>query len=322
VARQASLPRHIVPTTPDKGSPTMATSLRSSRTGWQRHIPDVIMTAPALLLFVGMFVIPTVLAIYLSMTNWNGFSLSPDFVGLDNYKTLATNPRAQSAAIFTAVIAIVGTVLCNVIGLGFAVLISDATRTNSVFRTILFYPHIISALIIGFLWSALLAPKGIVNSTLGKLGVDSVPFLSDPNYAAVCVIATIVWATFGINLILYIAGIKSVPQEFYEAATVDGASRWQQFKSITLPMIAPIMTVNLIVVLVGLLRTYDLVLALTAGGPAGRTQTVVFQILADSFQNGKLGFGSAQSVVLMLATAVLGIVITLARRRSEEKVSD
>lgn len=299
----------------------MASPFRSSRTGWQRLIPDILMTAPALVLFVGIFVIPTVLAIYLSMTDWNGFSMSPNFVGLDNYKHLATSPRALSAAVFTAIIAIVGTLLCNVIGLGFAVLISAGTKTNSIFRTILFYPHIISAIIIGFLWAAMLSPNGIVNSTLAKLGIDPIPFLSDPRMAAISVIGTIVWSSFGINLILYIAGIKSVPQEYYEAATVDGASKWQQFKSITIPMIAPIMTVNLIVVLVGLLRTYDLVLALTAGGPAGRTETVVYQILVDSFQNGKLGIGSAQSVVLMIVTAVLGVVITLARRRSEEKVS-
>lgn len=300
----------------------MANSLRLTRTRWQRLLPEFVMTAPALLIFTGMFVIPTILAVYLSMTDWNGFSLSPKFIGLENYSDLFSNPRAQSAAIFTVIIAIVGTLLCNVIGLGLAVLISAPTKSNAIIRTVLFYPHIISALIIGFLWSAMLSPHGIVNSTLAQLDIGSLPFLSDPTFAAVCVIATIVWATFGINLILYIAGIKSVPQEFYEAATVDGASRWQQFKSITLPMIAPIMTVNLIVVLVSLLRTYDLVLALTGGGPAGRTQTIVFQILVDSFQNGKLGFGSAQAVVLMIATAVLGIVITLARRRAEEKVTD
>ncbi|KQW08363.1 bicyclomycin resistance protein [Leifsonia sp. Root4] len=300
----------------------MANSLRRPRARWQRLLPEVVMTTPALVIFVGMFVIPTILAVYLSMTDWNGFSLNMNFIGVENYTELFNNPRAQSAALFTAVIAIVGTILCNVIGLGLAVLIAEPTRANSVIRTVLFYPHIISALIIGFLWSAMLSPTGIVNSTLAQLGIDAVPFLSDPTFAAVCVIATIVWATFGINLILYIAGIKSVPTEFYEAATVDGASKWQQFKSITFPMIAPIMTVNLIIVLVSLLRTYDLVLALTGGGPAGRTQTIVFQILVDSFQNGKLGFGSAQAVVLMIVTAVLGVVITLARRRAEEKVTD
>ncbi len=300
----------------------MANSVRRPRARWQRLLPEIVMTTPALVIFVGMFVIPTILAVYLSMTDWNGFSLNMNFIGLENYTDLFSNPRAQSAAVFTAVIAIVGTILCNVIGLGLAVLIAEPTRANSIIRTVLFYPHIISALIIGFLWSAMLSPTGIVNSTLAQLGIDAVPFLSDPTFAAVCVIATIVWATFGINLILYIAGIKSVPMEFYEAATVDGASKWQQFKSITFPMIAPIMTVNLIIVLVSLLRTYDLVLALTGGGPAGRTQTIVFQILVDSFQNGKLGFGSAQAVVLMIVTAVLGVVITLARRRAEEKVTD
>ena len=123
-------------------------------------------------------------------------------------------------------------------------------------------------------------------------------------------------------MILYIAGIKSVPTEYYEAATVDGASRWQQFRNITIPLIAPVLTVNLVLTLVGLHKVYDIVLALTDGGPAGSTQTIVYQVLKDSFAQARLGFGAAQSVILLVVTAILGLAVTLARRGSEKKVTD
>ena len=162
-------------------------------------------------------------------------------------------------------------------------------RPTRVARTVFFYPYIISALIIGFLWSALLAPQGVVNSLLAQAGLGSIPFLTDPMFAKAAVIFTVVWSHFGFNMILYIAGLKSIPAEYYEAATVDGASRWVRFRHITLPLLAPIVTVNVVLSLVGFLKVYDIVLALTDGGPAASTQTIVYQILMDSFQNAKLG---------------------------------
>lgn len=289
---------------------------------WRARVPGFLMSAPAVLVFVAMFIIPMILAFVLSLTNWNGYSLNFTFIGFDNYAHAFRNPRTIDAAIFTAVVAFFGTIACNVLGLAVAALISGPGRANTVFRTIFFYPYIISALIIGFLWAAMLSPQGAVNSVLGAIGLDPLPFLTDIGFAKASVIATIVWSHFGFNMILYIAGIKSVPTEYYEAATVDGASPWQQFRNVTVPLIAPVLTVNLVLTLVGLLKVYDVVLALTDGGPAAGTQTIVFQILKDSFANAKLGLGAAQSVVLLIITAVLGLGVTLARRGAEKKVAD
>ncbi|MFK4789156.1 carbohydrate ABC transporter permease [Microbacterium sp. ZW T5_56] len=289
---------------------------------WRARVPGFLMSAPAVLVFVAMFIIPMILAFVLSLTNWNGYSLNFTFIGFDNYTHAFRNPRTIDAAIFTAVVAFFGTIACNVLGLAVAALISGPGRANTVFRTIFFYPYIISALIIGFLWAAMLSPQGAVNSVLGAIGLDPLPFLTDIGFAKASVIATIVWSHFGFNMILYIAGIKSVPTEYYEAATVDGASPWQQFRNVTVPLIAPVLTVNLVLTLVGLLKVYDVVLALTDGGPAAGTQTIVFQILKDSFANAKLGLGAAQSVVLLIITAVLGLGVTLARRGAEKKVAD
>ncbi|MRG60284.1 ABC transporter permease subunit [Agromyces sp. CFH 90414] len=294
---------------------------RALRT-WRNRLPGIIMGGPAVLVFIAMFIIPMILAFVLSLTDWNGYSLNFTFIGLENYADAFRNPRTVDAAIFTAVVAFFGTILCNGVGLATAALISGPGRANTVMRTVFFYPYIISSLIIGFIWSAMLAPTGVVNSLLAQVGIPAMPWLTDVTFAKASIILTIVWSHFGFNMILYLAGIKSVPVEYYEAATVDGATRWQQFRNVTLPLIAPVVTVNLVLTLVGLLKVYDVVLALTNGGPAGSTQTIVFQILSDSFANADLGFGAAQSVVLLIVTAVLGLGVTLARRGSEKKVTD
>jgi len=289
---------------------------------WKRRLPGLIMSAPAVAVFVAMFVIPMFLAFGLSLTDWNGFSLDFTFIGLDNYLEAFKNPRTIDAATFTAVIAVVGTLLSNALGLGLATLISGKGALNTLARMTFFYPYIISALIIGFLWSALLAPQGVVNNILMRFGATPVPFLSDPDFAKATLIFTIVWSSFGFNMILYIAGLKSIPTEYYEAATVDGAGGWARFRRITLPLLAPVVTVNLVLSTVGLLKVYDIVLVLTDGGPAGSTQTIVYQILKESFVNAKLGFGSAQSVLLLIVTAVAGLVVALSRRRAENRVSE
>jgi ABC-type sugar transport system permease subunit len=280
------------------------------------------MSAPAVIVFLVLFIVPMVFSFVLSLTNWTGYSLNFDFIGFENYLHAFTNTRTINAAVFTVILAVVGTILCNVFGLGLAALVSAPRALNTVVRTIVFYPSVISALIIGFLWSALLAPQGAVNGLLGQVGLGSLPFLTDPAFAKATVIFTVVWSHIGFNMILFIAGLKSIPAEYYEAATVDGAARWARFRHITLPLLAPIVTVNLVLTLVGLLRVYDIVLALTDGGPAASTETIVYQILRDSFMNAKLGFGAAQSFMLLIVTAIFGIAVTLARRGAEKNVSE
>ncbi|WP_315636315.1 MULTISPECIES: sugar ABC transporter permease [Microbacterium] len=310
------------PTGPSTPMTSPAPRRRTALQQWRNRIPGILMGGPAVAVFLAMFVIPMILAAVLSFTDWNGYSLNFTFVGWDNYIKAFRSPRSTQAAIFTGIIAVVGTILCNAIGLAIATLIAGPGRSNTILRTIFFYPYVISALIIGFLWSAMLSPTGAVNGLLGTLGLPAMPFLTDPTFAKASVIFTIVWSHFGFNMILFLAGIKSVPAEYYEAATVDGASRWQQFRSITLPLIAPVFTVNLVLTLVGLLKAYDVVLSLTDGGPAGSTQTIVYQILKDSFANSALGFGAAQSMILLIVTAVVGLAVTLVRRRAEQKATD
>lgn len=284
-------------------------------------LATAVMVAPATVLYTVMLIVPVGLAIYLSLTNWDGYSADPAFVGGDNYAEVLNDPRFQQAAFITLLAAVVGTVAMNLLGLGFAVMVSRRSRVNSALRMVLFYPHVLSALVVGFLWGAILGTNGAVNSFLTSHGADVLPFLSDPDWATVTLIAVLVWAGFGVNTVLYVAGLQTVPASLLEAARIDGASKWQTFRHVTLPAIAPVVTVNLVLSLITLLKTYDLVVSLTAGGPAGQTQTLAYLILWNSFHDGRLGFGSAQSVVLMVVTAALALIVTRLRRRADQGAS-
>jgi ABC-type sugar transport system permease subunit len=296
----------------------MSSAKRTKRAG--DGAATLLMVAPATLVFVVMLVVPVGLAFYLSLTDWDGYSAQPDIVGAANYTHLFSDPEMRHAAFVTLLVAVAGTAGMNLLGLGFAVLVNGASRVNRILRVVLFYPHVLSALVVGFLWSAILGTTGAVNSLLTAHGGSVLPFLSDPTWALITMIAVLVWAGFGVNIVLYLAGLQAVPRSLVEAARIDGATRWQVFRHVTFPALGPVVTVNVVLSLVTLLKTYDLVVSLTGGGPAGQTQTVAYLILWNSFHDNRLGFGSAQSVVLMVVTAILALAVTRMRRRGEMAV--
>lgn len=300
-------------------SPEVRTQ-RISLTERRELFGEVLMAGPAVVL-VGLFVlIPIAIAVFLSFTNWNGFT-DPAWIGTRNYERLFQDPAVLSAAALTGIITVFGTLFCNVIGLGVALLVSRSTRFNSVIRVLAFYPYVIGPVIIGFLWAALLGSNGAINSLLDALNQQGLPFLSDPSWAVASLIGVIVWSGFGVNVVLYIAGLQTIPDSLIEAARIDGATAWQTFWRVKLPLLAPTVTVNVVLVVVSLLRVYEVVLALTNGGPAGSTQTVVFNILSTSFNSSQLGYGAAQSVILLIVIVGVTIGITTVRRKSEEAVS-
>ncbi|MFD4874299.1 carbohydrate ABC transporter permease [Streptomyces sp. NPDC058420] len=305
-------------------APVAVASRPPSHSGWSRakrreSAVDIVMMAPPLVLVVGLVVVPIGIAVYLSFTDWNGFTTPPHPVGFRNYVRLTEDSAVRHAAFVTLLITLVGTVVCNVLGLGVALLLNRNSRLNAILRVLVFYPYVVGPVILGFLWSSILGTDGAVNAVVGAK--HSLPFLSDPTWAVATVICVIVWSSFGVNVVLYLAGLQTVPDSVIEAAKIDGASPWQTFWRVKLPMLAPTVTVNVVLVVIGLLRVYELILALTAGGPAGETQSFVYNILTSSFDNTQLGYGAAQSVVLMIVIIVVTVGITSARRRSEQAVS-
>lgn len=291
------------------------------RAAQRNFLVEAVMSAPAVVLVIMFVVIPTLVALYLSFTNWNGFTIPPDWIGGHNYSRLFHDPSVRAASELTLLITVVGAVLVNVVGLGFALLVDGNGKFKAMMRVIVFYPYVIGSIIIGFLWSSILGTNGAINSLLHVAGGGQIPFLSDPVWAVVSLIGVMLWSSFGVSVVLYLAGLQTLPESLLEAAKLDGASTWQTFWRVKLPLLASSVTVNIVLSVIGLLRSYELILALTNGGPAGKTQTVVFHILSTSFNNSELGYGAAQSVVLMIVIVVVTIGITALRRRSEEAVA-
>lgn len=302
--------------------PTPATSPRSARRGsvWN-SLTEAIMVGPAILLVVAFVIVPIGIAVGLSLTNWDGFSPDPDFVGLANYLRIFRDPGVAKAAAFTVTLAVIGTIGTNVLGLGTALLLSRATLINAIMRGAVFYPYVVGAIIVGFIWSAILGSNGAINTVLRESGLDTIPFLSSASFAQASTIAVIIWSSFGMCVVLYLAGLGTIPESLLEAAKLDGLNGWQTLRLVKIPLLAPVVTVNVVLVLINLLRSYETVLALTYGGPAGATQTLVFSVLNVSFASSQLGFGSAQAVLLMICIALVTVALIAARRRAEKDVT-
>ncbi|HSZ41269.1 MAG TPA: sugar ABC transporter permease [Trebonia sp.] len=296
------------------GSHRPAARARRRRPG-HRQLHEFLMALPGAVLFLGLIGVPVVLMVVFSFTNWNGLSGERLFNGFANYTTAFRDPTLLHAYEISVIIAVVGVLLLDAAGLALALAVAGSSRANFVYRTALFYPFILSAVAVGFLWSALLSYDGAANAVLHALGFAPVQFLGTPVLALASVTAVSVWQLLGFSVVVMVAGLQTVPAELLDAARVDGASRRQTFRHVTLPLIAPTVTFNSVIVLVFLLRSYDIVVALTGGGPAGATETVAYKIINDAFSQGQLGYGSAQSVLLIVVTALVAFAALALRRR-------
>lgn len=303
----------------DRGIATVQGSGRPWRSRFVKGtlVQSALMEAPAVVLFGGLIVIPLFMAIYFSFTGWNGLSASKPFVGLHNYREAFEDPSFVRAYVVTGIISVACVLITNVLGFGVAVLIKAPGAMSSLYRTIMFYPYVLSGVAIGFLFGAILGYQGAVNAVLGVLlHIQAIQFIGTPNLAVVSLVITISWQLAGFCTVVYLAGLQTIPQEVLDSAAVDGCGRWSGLRRITIPMMSATIAFNVVIMLVFMLRTYDIVVSLTDGGPAGSTETVAFKIINDAFANNQLGYGSAQSVMLIIVTALVVVVAGLARRRS------
>jgi raffinose/stachyose/melibiose transport system permease protein len=279
-------------------------------------VPQLIMLVPAAALFTVLIIIPLIMSMVYSFTNLDSYGVVTSFVGLANYAHLFLDPNTVRALEVTAVLTVVCTVVINFASVGIAMLLNQRGPMYNLYRSAIFYPYVFSALISGFVWSAILNPDGAINTILTRIGLAPVPFFTDPNLAVLSLIIVTIWNGMGFSVVLYLAGLQTIPQELIEAAEVDGASSFQRFRKVIWPLLGPTVTINIVLVSIGLLRTYDLVVSLTGGGPAGQSNTIAYRIIALGFSSGEAGQASAGAVVLFLATIVLAGVVMLIRRRT------
>lgn len=262
---------------------------------------------PAGILFLILFVLPTFTSFYFSLTRWTLFDVH--FIGLDNFVTFFTEDTLYSSFIHTLIYAFVTCVAKIIIGIGLAVLLTAPIIGRGYLRAVVFFPVLVSAIGVGFTFQILLDPfHGPVNGALARIGITGPGWLTNPDLALYSVAGIDIWKGVGIATLIFIAGIVAIPSEYYEAAKVDGASGWQIFWSVTLPLLRPATATVILLALIGGLRSFDIIWATTGGGP-GFSSDVIASVIYKQYQAGFYGLSTAGNVVLFLV--VTAIVVPL-----------
>lgn len=275
---------------------------------------------PALIFYLIFFISPAVSSVFYSFTEWDG--VNSTFIGLENYKNLIHDKEILTAFGNTIFYTVGIVVLQNVLGLLFAVILKKNCVRNNVLRTLIFMPYVFSSLLIGFVFKFIFEPNiGALNSMLRAVHLESLirPWLTDPFTAKCIIVLVTVWQCLGYTMVINIAGLQGISEEYYEASSIDGATKWQQFLHITVPLLAPATTINIMLSLIGDLQIFNQIYALTGGGPAYQTESIATTIYRLGFGSGgaRWGYGAAMSVAMFLIMLVLTVIVTTYLRKRE-----
>ena len=275
--------------------------------------------APAVIVYTSIVLIPIGISAGISLTNLNTRFHDTSFVGLNNYFQLFKDHALQEAFLNTIIITAIVVAIPTLAGLAIALLLDRATKPFRIMQSIVFIPVTLSAVVISFVWSTFLTDGGLINSTLRQLHLEGLTqsWLGKPGIALVSIALVVSWQMTGFCTIVFLAGLKGVPSELIEAATIDGASRVQRFAFVTWRFLAPALTINVVMLLITGLRTFDYVIVLTNGGPAGSTETVATTIVKLAFQNTRTAYSSALAMILLIVIATL-CALTLRILQSRE----
>ncbi|CAM3697036.1 carbohydrate ABC transporter permease [Marinicrinis lubricantis] len=277
-------------------------------------------TLPVLICIAIAFYIPFGMTARYSLTEWNGISSEPKFIGLDNFKQIFTgDANFMDASWFTIKYSVLYIIIVNVLAILLAVILSMKLRTSSWLRAAFFVPYILSLVIVGFIWKFIFMQgfESLYESTGWEIFNWS--WLGEPGLAFISILAVSIWQSIGFYMVIYIAGLQSIPDDLMEAATVDGASRFRRFFSITLPLLAPSITISVFMALTNSIKVFDVILSLTGGGPGGTTYSVAYDIYRDTFQNNLYGYGTAKALILFVAVLIITIIqLAIFKRREVE----
>ena len=267
--------------------------------------------APAFLLFTLFIIVPTLASVYYSFTSWDGLSPTVKFVGLANYREIATGARFRNALVNTFLLTFFISILENSMALGLALLVDNVRWWKNFFRSAFYIPVLISGIVSGFIWKIMYNFNfGAVNTILNSIGMGSArqDWLGNPKLALMMVGVVLVWKGAGYYMIIYLASLQSVSTDIIEAASIDGASPWQRFKHIILPLISGAFTINFTLSLINGLKVFDQISVLTDGGPGFTTETIVYLLYKVGFNEGRQGFGTAVGIVLLFIIIILNTI--------------
>ncbi|MDE4084938.1 sugar ABC transporter permease [Planococcus maritimus] len=264
---------------------------------------------PGLVLYSLFFLYPTISALFYSFTDWDGLSEAFQFVGIDNYtraftgdsifqKTIGNNLKFMLTVV----------VFQTIVALAFALIVIKNTKTNVFLRALYFFPTILSSVSVAFIWAFIYDPSmGILNQMLELIGLDFLAqnWLGNANIAIYSLAITQVWFHAGQMLIIFVAGLQAIPEELYEVAKIEGASKWQTFKSVTWPLLAPSATIVVAYTTIQSFKAFDLVFAMTGGGPNNSTEIIATYIYEVAFRSYQFGYASSISVIFMVIIALI-----------------
>lgn len=288
----------------------------------KRNALPLLFLLPATLLVLSIFFIPFIYSIVISLTDWNGITRDLHFIGFDNYKALFHDATIRDVLKNNLIYFVEIVVFQNAIAVFLAALLREKFRGRNFFRSVLFLPTVICTVAVGFIWNLILDPvSGYIPAFFSKVGWDSlasVIWLGDQRSAIHVISFVNIWQWLGQSTVIYLAGMLSIDESLYEAAQIDGAGRWRKFKDVTLPLLAPSITINLVTSTIGTLKIYDLPFTMTSGGPGHATESLAITIFSNSFTYNKMGYGTAVSLVLFLFVLIVSIIqMTILRKRED-----
>lgn len=272
--------------------------------------------APTILGLAVLSAGPIIASFGISLTDWD--LLSPaEFVGLDNFASLFSNDRFLLALRNTAFFTLTSVPLGLILGLGLALALDQPIRGIAIIRTAYFLPVVTSTTAIALVWLWIYSPQGgLLNAILGVFGIPPEKWVSDPFWSMPSIVVMSVWQGLGTSVIIFLAGLQGIPQEFYDAAAVDGAGRWARFRHVTLPLLTPTIFFTGILAFIGAFQVFDQVYVLARPGePSRSTITLVYFIYESGFDNFKMGLAAAASWILFLIVAILTILYFRSQRR-------
>jgi raffinose/stachyose/melibiose transport system permease protein len=276
------------------------------------------MYLPALAAVCFFILYPFLNGVKISFTNWNGFSQTYDYVGFSQYTRMLKDPDTWLVVKNTLLYGVGSTVLQNVMGLGYALLLNQSIRLRNFTRTVVYLPVIISPLIMGYIFYFFFAFQGgALNDLLVFFGLEKINALGDPKINIWLIVFVNTFQFVGIAMIIYLAGLQSISKDYYEAAQIDGASSFQQFKNITLPMLMPSITINVVINIIGGLKLFDVIVSLTGGGPGYASQSMSTFMYDLYFNRQDAGYAATQGVFMAIIILVLSLAALVYFKRKE-----
>ncbi|WP_094551739.1 carbohydrate ABC transporter permease [Petroclostridium xylanilyticum] len=267
----------------------------------------MILLIPAMVVFTVGMIIPTLIGIYYSMTDWDGLAQVKKFIGFSNYINIFKDGRFYASLKFTVLFTIFNTIVQNIFALLFAIALDSSIKAKKFFRTIIFTPALLSPILCGFIWSRLYSEVLPALNDILKTNINFNLFGS-PDTVLMGLVITNNWQWIGYWMLIYLAALQSIPKELYEASTVDGARGYHKFLHVTLPLIAPAITVCIIGITTGSLKVYDLILSATGGGPGHTSESIVMYIYKSAFSAQRSAYASALSVILLIGLLLIAVI--------------